>query len=110
MSNLLKLVGTKIRDIRKQKGLSQEQLGELASFHFSYIGGVERGETNISLNNLDKIAKALDVEVYHFFSYVQHLHDVDYEKESIIKELLELMLKQNTSDLRKIRIVLKELL
>lgn len=37
------------------KGLSQEQLGEICGFRFSYIGGVERGERNISLENIEKI-------------------------------------------------------
>ncbi|WP_249923436.1 helix-turn-helix domain-containing protein [Paenibacillus sp. RS8] len=51
---ILKLVGSKIREIRKSQGLSQEQLGEKAGFHFSYIGGLERGERNVTLSNLPR--------------------------------------------------------
>ncbi|WP_311198918.1 iron chelate uptake ABC transporter family permease subunit [Paenibacillus hexagrammi] len=45
------LLGAKVRDLRKQHGLSEEQLGEKTGFKFSYIGSLERGEANISLKN-----------------------------------------------------------
>ncbi|MDQ0493647.1 transcriptional regulator with XRE-family HTH domain [Paenibacillus brasilensis] len=57
---VLKLVGARIRVLRKEKGLSQEALGEKGGFHFTYIGQIERGEKNVSLINVAKIAKALD--------------------------------------------------
>ncbi|MCR8659103.1 helix-turn-helix domain-containing protein [Paenibacillus sp. T3-5-0-4] len=60
--DLRSVVDSNIRHYRKTKGLSQDQLAELCGFHYSYIGGVERGERNISLDNLDKIANALHVE------------------------------------------------
>ncbi|WP_258202060.1 helix-turn-helix domain-containing protein [Paenibacillus endoradicis] len=62
MVDLRSVVDSNIRHYRKTKGLSQDQLAELCGFHYSYIGGVERGERNISLDNLDKIANALHVE------------------------------------------------
>lgn len=67
--SILHSVGLRIRDLRKAKGLSQEQLGEKAGFHYSYIGGIERAEKNISLMNLAKVAEALDVHVYELFVY-----------------------------------------
>lgn len=110
MTSILKLVGSKIRDVRKQKGWSQEMLGEKAGFHFSYIGGVERGEKNISLLNLEKIATALGVKVHQFFSYSEEFQSLDLDKESSIHELLELLLRLKPSDLKKVRVVLKEFL
>jgi len=62
MGNILDRVGLKIRIIREEQGLSQQELGELASLHRAYIGQIERGEKNIGLKNLEKIAKALGVE------------------------------------------------
>lgn len=58
---LLIRLGTNIRSIREQRGLSQEQLALTASLDRTYIGGVERGERNISITNLCKLAYSLDV-------------------------------------------------
>lgn len=108
MSSILKLVGAKIRDIRKQKGWSQEFLGEKAGLHFSYIGGLERGEKNITLLNLQKVATALDVQIYDFFSYSKEITMID--KESLVQETLELMLKLDQSDLKKVKTIIREFL
>lgn len=56
-------IGNKIREIRQSKGLSQEQLAEIAEVHRTYVGMIERAEKNITLVSLEKIAKALDVEI-----------------------------------------------
>jgi transcriptional regulator with XRE-family HTH domain len=62
-SNINEEVGFNIRRIREKHGLSQEKLGALANLHRAYIGQIERGEKNIGLKNLEKIAKALEVPV-----------------------------------------------
>ena len=54
--------GARLRSIRKEKGLSQETLALMCELDSTYIGGVERGERNISLLNIHKIAAALGVE------------------------------------------------
>lgn len=59
---LIKL-GENIKRFRKERGLSQEKLAELANLHRTYVGGVERGERNISLLNLLHLANALEVSV-----------------------------------------------
>ena len=53
------LFSQNVRKARLAKGLSQEDLAELASLHRNYVGGVERGERNISIDNMEKLAKAL---------------------------------------------------
>lgn len=56
-------LGAAIRAARKEKGLSQEALAELADIDRSYMGGIERGEHNLAIMNLLKIADALGVKV-----------------------------------------------
>lgn len=60
-------VGARIRHLRQQLGLTQEQLGERAELHYSYIGQVERGDKMPSLRSLKKLAAALNVDVNYFF-------------------------------------------
>ena len=66
--NLKYLVGTNIRYFRLQKNLSQKQLGEKSGLNMNYIGGVERGERNISLENLLKISIALEISIENLFN------------------------------------------
>jgi transcriptional regulator with XRE-family HTH domain len=63
------LIGERVRELREARGISsQEKLGEIASdLHRTFIGRVERGETNISIENLEAIAKALGVSLAEFF-------------------------------------------
>lgn len=90
MSELLELVGARIRDLRKTKDLSQESLAEKAGFNPSYIGFIERAERNISLKNLEKIAHALDVSVNELFTYVQENAELSNEDENM-KRLVALL-------------------
>ena len=58
-STVLKRFGDKVRAERERQGISQEKLGEMAKVHRTYIGMIERGEKNITLLNICKIAGAL---------------------------------------------------
>lgn len=51
----------RVRELRDRKGISQERLGEMAGLHRTYIGMLERAEKNVTLVNLEKVAKALGV-------------------------------------------------
>jgi transcriptional regulator with XRE-family HTH domain len=57
----LKKFGDRLRNLRKAKGLSQEELAEIAELHRNYIGGIERGERNVALLNIIRLAQALEV-------------------------------------------------
>jgi transcriptional regulator with XRE-family HTH domain len=61
--SILILFGRNVQKYRKEKHLSQERLAELAGVHRTYIGMIERAEKNITLCNIEKIAKALNVEI-----------------------------------------------
>lgn len=63
MTDINRVAGKRIRNIREGKGLSQEAFAALCGLHRTYIGAVERGERNITLKSLQKIAKALEVPV-----------------------------------------------
>jgi transcriptional regulator with XRE-family HTH domain len=56
-----KLFGNRVRELRLQRKFSQEKLAELADLHRNYVGGVQRGERNVSLLNIVKLAHGLEV-------------------------------------------------
>ena len=56
-----RLFGNRLRELRFQRKFSQEKLAELADLHRNYVGGVERGERNVSLLNIVKLARGLKV-------------------------------------------------
>ncbi len=62
-SKILIKFGERVREVRIEKGLSQEQLAHLADVHRTYIGMIERAEKNITLINIEKIANALNVNI-----------------------------------------------
>lgn len=68
--NLLKKFGQKFRELRIRMKLSQEALAEKAFVHRTYIGMIERAEKNITLSNIEKIAKALNVSISKLFEGV----------------------------------------
>ena len=64
---VLQKFGQKVRAERAKLGLSQEELAARAGVHRTYIGMIERAEKNITLENIEKIAKALKISIADFF-------------------------------------------
>lgn len=60
---LLIKFGKRVQEERIKRGISQERLGELAKVHRTYIGMIERAERNITLTSMEKIAKALRIDI-----------------------------------------------
>ena len=60
--NLTATLSKNIKKFRKERGLSQEGLASIADLHRTYIGSVERGERNITISSLERIAEALNID------------------------------------------------
>jgi transcriptional regulator with XRE-family HTH domain len=61
------IFGTALRSLREERGYSQEHLAERAGVHRNYVGGVERGERNVALENIVKLAQALSIRTKDLF-------------------------------------------
>jgi len=70
-SEVTKIFGQRIKQLRLAKGLSQEDLGELCSLDRTYISSLERGHRNVSLKNIASLAKALDVTLSELFEGIE---------------------------------------
>lgn len=66
-SEIVRKFGQKVRQERTNLGISQEELAARAGVHRTYIGMVERGEKNVTLQNIEKICKALGTTIGAFF-------------------------------------------
>jgi transcriptional regulator with XRE-family HTH domain len=60
-------IGKRLRELRTKKGLSQEKFSFICELDRTYIASIEQGKRNVSIANIEKIAKALDISVYEFF-------------------------------------------
>ncbi|PZU93226.1 MAG: transcriptional regulator [Pseudanabaena sp.] len=58
----------RLRQIRQIRGLSQEKLADMAGLHRTYVGSVERSERNVSIDNMERLAKALEVDITELLS------------------------------------------
>jgi len=65
--NIKQRLGVRIKEFRKQRGLSQEKLANLAEIDRTYLPTIERGERNVSIEVVEKLAKALNVKVKDLF-------------------------------------------
>lgn len=68
MGDIKILIGTRIKELRKERSLSQENLALLANLDRTYIASVEKGRRNVSIVNIEKIANAMGISLYQFFN------------------------------------------
>lgn len=67
LMNLLHVFSVNVKRYRKKKNISQEKLAELAGLHRTYISALERERRNISIDNIQRIAEALEIEANLLF-------------------------------------------
>ncbi len=104
MAKIVEEFGNKVRELRKSKGLSQEKLAEKAGLHYTYIGAVERGEKNISLQNVEKIAHALGVDITKLFTFIRQTR-----KNYLFKEIVNLLSSRRPKELEVVSRVVNAL-
>lgn len=66
--DLQRRLGRNLRTLRKAKGLSQEAFADVLAIHRTYMGGLERGERNVTLKTVERIAAALEVDPVELFA------------------------------------------
>lgn len=98
MKDVKRLIGDRIRQLRKEQGLSQEILGDKSELHYTHIGSIERGEKNWSIDTLIKVSKGLNVEVVDLFDFPMPPVDAKKIKKSLIENI-------NTSSPETIKIL-----
>ncbi|WP_339192781.1 helix-turn-helix transcriptional regulator [Paenibacillus sp. FSL W8-1287] len=101
----VKIVGDKIRELRTEKGLSQEKLGELAELNSNYIGQIERGEKSISVFTLKKIADGLSMSLEELFRLIDPADRTD-----ALGEITELLSRRPVQEHAKALAVVKAVL
>ena len=87
MADVKKLIGDRIRQLRKEKGLSQEKLGYKSELHCTHIGSIERGQKNWSIDTLIKVAKGLNVDISDIFNFSMPPVDAKKLKKSLIENI-----------------------
>ncbi|MEK4120603.1 helix-turn-helix transcriptional regulator [Paenibacillus sp. FSL W8-0919] len=95
----LKIIGSNVRKRRKLKGMTQEQLADLAGMSFSYLGKIERGEYNVKIQTLEKVAKALECSLAALLSDSAAFKDVEMTEP--VLEAAAILLKESDENQRK---------
>ena len=106
MRNLAKMMGQRIRNYRIQLGLSQEKLAELAGCHPTYIGQLERGEKNATLESVEKIASSLKVSLSKLF---ENFGDENDTESNIPLQCYEFLLTKSREEQERIYKILIEI-
>ncbi len=104
MNNLTAKVAARIRTLRKQRGLTQEQLAFDANMHPAQIGHIERGVQSPTIDTLEKIIGALGVSIYEFFNF----ESVNLNTENALNLFLNTLSYEELSDISTILLILEK--
>jgi len=95
-ANPARLLGKRIRELRKKKGLTQEELGEKSGISYKYLGSIERGLENPSFKHLTKIARVLGADLPELFRF-EHLES---DRAKVMKAIQTVISRMSDTDLR----------
>lgn len=106
METLAKLIGNRIREIRKEKGLRQEDMEDFG-LSYRYYQNIETGKANVTLNTIEKIARALEIEVEALFFFPL---DRSKEANELVALINQLIRKKDMKSIRKLNLIIREIL
>lgn len=93
VSEIVRIIGQRIRYYRNKRNYTQEKLSEISGLHATYIGQVERGEKNVTLESLKRITSALDISLSQLFEGIS----VNVSEDSIPLKSYQLFCHKNSS-------------
>lgn len=105
MTQTNELLGKRIKELRNRQGLSQEQLAERVGISGKYLGEIERGQTNCSVDIIGRISKALNLEMMDLFDYQHKLN-----RKALLGKINSLIKNANDRELQVIIRLLKSVL
>ncbi|MCE3203983.1 helix-turn-helix domain-containing protein [Paenibacillus sonchi] len=108
MTELRNTVGDRIRAIRKAKELTQQQLAEISNLDDAYIGAVERGERNFSIDTLEKIVVALKIQPMELFQSINDLNEVEVAQRGAIDEYTVTVSELNVKQIGTLKKIVRE--
>ncbi|MCY9661970.1 helix-turn-helix transcriptional regulator [Paenibacillus chondroitinus] len=108
MSKFFASVGKRVRFYRKAAQLSQEELGALLNIDQSYLGKIERGEVNITLETIQKISEVLKIYPYQLFEVVEER--TNKEKNEVLNKIELLLVNLKIDELKTIYRIIKDIL
>jgi len=110
-TKFLIFVGERIRTLRKEKGYSQEVLAEKAEVHPTYLSDIERGERNISMETLEKIITALDINAVDLFRF-EGIEGIEErtDKKELMDAINALLAGRRTEEIQMILRLAKDVL
>lgn len=97
MSEIVKRFGERVKFYRVQRGMSQEKLAELCGLHPTYIGQVERGEKNCTLESAEKISKGLKIPIEKLLSKTVTIDEEKSCMDIVYDEMTKLSLNQRNA-------------
>ncbi|MGG4555159.1 helix-turn-helix domain-containing protein [Paenibacillus humicus] len=108
MAELREFLGNRIRAIRNAKGLTQQNLADTSDLDYRYIGALERGERNFSIDTLEKVLTALNISMYELVYLDKKQNDTENSRQVAIDEFMAITEDLTEDQMNILRRVNKE--